>query len=62
MSVPNPGSDDAIRLGCKCPVIDNGHGAGFPYEGRVCFYISDICPIHNEASKYDKRGLEQLEK
>jgi len=25
---PNPGSDEAIKLGCKCPVLDNEHGAG----------------------------------
>ena len=27
-----PGSPEAKKLGCKCPVLDNGHGRG---SGRV---------------------------
>lgn len=26
MSIPNPGSDAAIKMGCTCPVLDNAHG------------------------------------
>jgi len=40
---PNPGSDAAIALGCKCPVIDNGHGRGLP-DGS--FWFSANCPVH----------------
>jgi hypothetical protein len=44
MSVkPNPGSDEAIALGCKCPVIDNGHGKG---RGDGLFWFNGDCPIH----------------
>ena len=25
---PNPGSDEALALGCTCPALDNAHGAG----------------------------------
>jgi hypothetical protein len=40
---PNPGSDEAIKLGCTCPVIDNNHGAGC---GNGLFWISFECPLH----------------
>jgi hypothetical protein len=43
---PNPGSDDAVAQGCKCPVMDNCRGAGIPTSGGVCFYYSDDCPMH----------------
>jgi hypothetical protein len=29
VNIPNPGSDEAIEMGCWCPVIDNGHGNGY---------------------------------
>lgn len=45
---PNPGSDAAIRLGCTCPVLDNHHGAGFPYGGKTCFWYTDGCPVHQK--------------
>jgi hypothetical protein len=58
MTVPNPGSDAALDLGCKCPVLDNGHGRGFPYprtDGRdpnefPSFYVNESCPLHGTES------------
>jgi hypothetical protein len=47
---PSPGSDEAIAQGCKCPVLDNGHGkgSGRAIDGRpVVFWINVECPIHN---------------
>jgi len=41
--VPNPGSDAARALGCRCPVLDNGHGQG---RGNGTFWIVQGCPIH----------------
>ena len=43
MSVPNPGSDEAITLGCTCPVIDNRRGLGVM---RDTFWIDGDCPLH----------------
>ena len=45
---PNPGSDEAIGMGCTCPVLDNGHGAGcgWSIEGRPVFWIEPGCPVH----------------
>ena len=52
MVVPNPGSDEALELGCTCPVIDNGHGKGMyggqvtDEHGRTMFIFHEACPIH----------------
>ena len=46
----NPGSDQAIKDGCKCPVMDNSYGRGSGYvddEGNPQFWISADCPLHN---------------
>ncbi len=43
---PNPGSREAQAIGCKCPVIDNHHGAGMPYPNGPHFWISGDCPVH----------------
>ena len=43
-----PGSEEAIELGCLCPVLDNHHGAGTP---NGLFWISAGCPIHAEAAQ-----------
>jgi|WetSurMetagenome_2_1015567.scaffolds.fasta_scaffold10860_12 hypothetical protein len=48
--VPNPGSDEAIKLGCTCPVLDNSHGWGSMY-GEGTFWMNQNCPIHG--SKHD---------
>lgn len=42
---PAPGSDAAVRQGCRCPVMDNCRGKG--YMGQAGEYvISESCPIH----------------
>lgn len=43
---PNPGSDEALKLGCTCPVMDNHYGAGVPYKKGVSFWYSDDCRVH----------------
>lgn len=47
----NPGSDEAIKLGCTCPVLDNAHGKGITegYGGtpeKPVFWFSADCPVH----------------
>lgn len=40
-----PGSPEAVKLGCTCPVMDNGHGKG--YMGVAGIYVySGACPLH----------------
>lgn len=43
---PAPGSDEALKLGCKCPVLDNAHGKGYPGNPGVYVHTED-CPVHN---------------
>lgn len=44
--IPNPGSDEALEQGCKCPVLDNNFGRG-AYKGRDGeFIIRANCPLH----------------
>lgn len=45
---PNPGSDEAIKRGCKCAVLDNYHGKGFPWgpDQVTSFWISASCQLH----------------
>lgn len=48
---PNPGSDEAIKLGCKCPVLDNARGRGYMggvknADGSTAFVYSAACPLH----------------
>jgi hypothetical protein len=54
MTVPNPGSREAIEQGCRCPVLDNSYGRGVPWprddgkdpEEHPSFYVSGDCPLH----------------
>jgi hypothetical protein len=46
-NVPNPGSDEAIEMGCTCPVLDNGHGKGSMY-GEGLFWMTKGCPVHGK--------------
>ena len=55
VSVPNPGSDEAVAKGCKCPVLDNAHGDGWlgmgskPFGlGGNLFWMAANCPLHGD--------------
>ena len=42
---PPPGSPEAIKKGCRCPILDNHHGKG--YHGIQGIYVySGNCPLH----------------
>lgn len=45
---PNPGSDVAIKAGCRCPVSDNARGMGaWGTRGdEAVFWIKQDCPLH----------------
>lgn len=42
---PNPGSLAAQKMGCTCPVMDNGYGHGA--YGKGIFWINEGCPLHD---------------
>lgn len=51
MNKPNPGSEEAVAKGCKCPVMDNCRGMGIPIttdegELQIAFWMSADCPLH----------------
>ena len=57
----NPGSEEAIKEGCRCPVIDNGYGKGIgggvyrhPESDRPFFVINSDCPLHGEMNWLDE--------
>ncbi len=53
---PSPGSKEAQKAGCLCPVIDNHYGKGIRWEDvKVVFYMNVDCPLH--VSKKIKQGL-----
>ena len=42
-----PGSDEALDAGCRCPVMDNGHGRGNYGNGeKYGWWVVEDCPIH----------------
>lgn len=50
----NPGSPEAVSLGCTCPVLDNHHGAGWRGGvvgpgGETLFVFAGSCPLHGQA-------------
>lgn len=58
----NPGSPDAKRLGCTCPVIDNNYGNGAVVDGQVIpdqFYIDPDCAIHRDRRSVEGSGNAQ---
>lgn len=44
---PNPGSKEAIELGCTCPVMDNHHGRGYQGVEGIYIYNGD-CNLHSQ--------------
>lgn len=52
MTVPNPGSDEAIEMGCRCAVLDNRHGLGAYNVEDGVFWISGDCPLHGKDSEW----------
>ncbi len=47
LNPPPPGSDEALKLGCGCAVIDNHYGKGFHWGGQDNqYWINGDCPLH----------------
>ena len=42
----NPGSPEAVALGCTCPVMDNHNGVGYCGVGHV-HIVCNGCPLHS---------------
>jgi hypothetical protein len=51
----NPGSEEARKSGCTCPIMDNAHGRGYmggakDENGNVMYVITQGCPLHDKSS------------
>lgn len=48
-----PGSPEAIKQGCKCPIMDNRRGVGIPDPRNpqdimlTRFWVNEECPVHS---------------
>lgn len=52
-STPNPGSDEALAMGCRCPILDNNYGTGaYQDSDGPHFWINQDCPIHGPINGY----------
>lgn len=49
--IPPPGSDAALALGCRCPVLDNAHGRGIPTRDGPAYWISTACSLHGSGTR-----------
>ena len=49
--VPNPGSVEALKKGCQCPIVDNCHGRGISIKGEVVFWVNDNCSVHGSLTE-----------
>jgi len=54
---PNPGTPEALDLGCTCPVLDNHHGAGVVVNGERIWWRNSECPLHS--SKKRKKEIKR---
>ena len=53
MSKANPGSPEAKRDGCSCPVIDNHHGKGLGGDGEKYGWVVVLtCEMHTRSDAY----------
>ena len=61
-AVPNPGTTEAINAGCRCAIIDNGHGRGYmggvkdKTTGETMFVYTVGCPVHAPSPAPTLRG------
>lgn len=50
----NPGSIEADKRGCLCPVLDNGHGRLDPVMRKHRgFVVRTDCPVHGATTEDD---------
>lgn len=50
-SKPNPGTGEALKAGCRCPVMDNGRGHGWMGQPGIFVFSAD-CPVHVKVVSY----------
>lgn len=57
----NPGSDEAVKEGCTCAVMDNNYGSGSGWlddNGDPAFWVTEDCPVHyHKATKIEPKDM-----
>lgn len=48
--IPNPGTEEALAAGCRCPVLDNRHGLGGFDLPDGMFWFNEQCPLHGSSA------------
>jgi hypothetical protein len=53
---PPPGSHEAVKTGCTCPVEDNKYGVGQPSSAGTGanYWIAKDCPLHGRSLPKEK--------
>lgn len=57
--LPNPGSYEALEMGCRCPMYDNNKGLGCDW-GNGLFWINPECPLHGKEAKRTEEDTRTL--
>lgn len=56
MTPPNPGSEEARKKGCLCPILDNAHGRG--HMGVPDRFVwRDDCPLHGTKAQAERERV-----
>ena len=53
---PNPGSDEAVRRNCTCPILDNRRGLGYYAAPDGCHIINENCPLHGAEAREARKA------
>lgn len=53
---PPPGSDEAVRIGCTCPQMDNAYGRSYmggvtDTDGNTVYVYSIECTVHSRTEE-----------
>lgn len=54
----NPGSDVAIKAGCRCATMDNNYGEGLWYGDEQVFWINSACSIHGDRALLEEDDVQ----
>lgn len=47
MNDPKPGTREAWKAGCVCPLMDNAYGKGYFGDGeKYGWVVTGGCPVH----------------
>lgn len=58
--IPKPGSPEAVKLLCSCPILDNGHGRGHLGDGeQFGWWITEGCVLHGKRLEANLTPREQ---